>query len=87
MSQNSQSFANILPNVDNETLAASTVVRIIGKWVMRPGGSDAEVMGTLGIVLLDTDAAAAAALPDPQLDNASWLFISTQYNLVGRLAL
>ena len=58
-------------------------MRIIGRWAIRSQSSDADGIGTLGIVLIDTDAAAAAALPDPQDDNASWLYLGTQYQYVG----
>ena len=64
----------ILPNVFGETLARSTIERIIGSWSMRAGASDLNCGVAAGIYLLTEEARVAGALLEPEVDLTGYLW-------------
>ncbi len=73
--QNQQALTQIVSLVDVAVKANATVVRQIGTWSVRPGTNDTDYQMMFGVLMMSGDAFAAAALPEMQVDDISWLFV------------
>jgi len=61
-------------NLEDVLSRGSTITRIIGNLWIRPGDASSETEGTFGIHMVEQDAEAASAIPDPLSDTtASWM--------------
>ena len=81
--QGGQTIADLLPNVDRSILARATVLRIIGRWAVRPQSDDTDTASTLAIFILPADALAAGAVPELQFDLMSFLYTDTIWTMIG----
>ena len=61
------------PAVDVQ-MESSTLRRLIGFFMLKPSAIDLNVFFRIAIIAADADAVAAGAVPDPWVDNASFLF-------------
>ena len=78
-------FQSLLPNLSTIDRSRAVVERIIGTWAIRAQSSDQSTSVTMGIVMVDTDAFNAAALPEPELDDSPWLFHSSIVTYTGNI--
>ncbi len=67
-----------LVTILGEIESAHTVIRrILGSWNVIIQSADQDVQAYLGIFVADSDAVAAGALPEPETDNARWLYLDS----------
>ena len=73
LTQNQQSVTQLLSSVPSTERAGGTILRIIGSMWMIPGTADANSQMHFAILQMASDAFAAAALPELQIDDAPYM--------------
>ncbi len=68
--QNAQNPTSIIENRDDIIRRGSTITRVVGSLWVRPADASSVSEGVFGLAMVESDAEAASAVPDPTDDTA-----------------